>query len=79
MHRVIIKLYTSTQWYEIMREATIMFGRGNWRCQSHTKRRLDRRSPTDPPVPVWFEVPDPKFAMWVAIKYAKEVKQDPIK
>jgi hypothetical protein len=79
MHRIVVKLYNAKQWYEVIREANTLYGRNNWKGQGHTKRKLDRRAPTDPPVSVWFEVPDHKFAMWVAIKYAKEVTQDPVK
>jgi hypothetical protein len=73
MHKLFFELSTTSQWYAIMQEARAQFGK-NWRSQSHVKRRLDRANITYRSglvaERVWFEVPDPKFGTWVAIKHA---------
>jgi hypothetical protein len=46
-----------------------MFGK-NWRCQSHVKRRLTRTWAMSGTERVWFEVPDPQFGTWCALKLA---------
>ena len=72
MHKLYFELSTVEQWYAIMREARAQFGK-NWRSQAHVKRRLEHASLwrmggcTER---VWFEVPDPKFGTWIAIKHA---------
>jgi hypothetical protein len=76
MHKLFFELSGTDQWYAIMRDARAQFGQ-NWRSQSHVKRRLERvtmyKNVTTERV--WFEVPDPKFGTWVAIKHA--VRQVP--
>ena len=72
MHKLYFELSSVDAWYTIMREARAQFGK-NWRSQAHVKRRLEhaslwRISPVTERV--WFEVPDPKFGTWVAIKHA---------
>ena len=72
MHKLYFELSDVDTWYAIMREARAQFGK-NWRSQAHVKRRLeltnlwrvDGRTER-----VWFEVPDPTFGTWVAIKHA---------
>lgn len=72
MHKLFFELTSTSQWYAIMRDARAQFGQ-NWRSQSHVKRRLERgvmyKTGTFAER-VWFEVPDPKFGTWVAIKHA---------
>jgi hypothetical protein len=73
MHKLYFELTSVDTWYAIMREARAQFGK-NWRSQSHVKRRLERyghlyNAPSSAER-VWFEVPDPKFGTWVAIKHA---------
>ena len=76
MHRIIIELQTTEQWYNVIREANTWFGTGNWRGQNHVRKKLERNNlwVTQPfplkNVPVWFDVPDPQFATWVKLKYA---------
>jgi len=72
MHRVTFRIKTTDQWYSIMREARQAYGR-NWHGQRKVKRGLDRNSWDDRPFDVWFEVPDPAFASWCAVKLAVEV------
>ncbi len=72
MHRIWFRLHTTKEWYAVMKEARVMFGK-NWRTQSRVKRRLEHTSLWGislQPVPVWFEVPDQTFATWVAVKHA---------
>jgi hypothetical protein len=73
MHRIWFQLHTVKEWYAVMKEARAMFGK-NWRTQSRVKRRLENNNlwglNVTQTVPVWFEVPDPAFATWVAVKHA---------
>jgi hypothetical protein len=77
MHRIIIELQTTEQWYSVIREANTWFGTGKWRGQNHVRKKLERNAVwttapgyTMKSVPVWFDVPDPQFATWVKLKYA---------
>ena len=72
MHKLYFELSSVDTWYTIMREARAQFGK-NWRSQAHVKRRLEHAglwkiSPVTERV--WFEVPDPAFGTWIAIKHA---------
>ena len=72
MHKLYFELSSVETWYAIMREARAQFGK-NWRSQAHVKRRLEHASLWRLPGAaerVWFEVPDPAFGTWVAIKHA---------
>jgi hypothetical protein len=72
MHKLYFELTTVEQWYTIMREARAQFGK-NWQGQRHVKRRLEHANLWRLPGTterVWFEVPDPKFGTWIAIKHA---------
>lgn len=72
MHKLYFELSTVEQWYAIIRDARAQFG-SNWRGQAHVKRRLERASIwsiPDSKERVWFEVPDPAFGTWIAIKHA---------
>jgi len=71
MHRITFMLKDTKQWYAIMREARALYGK-TWRSQPHAKRRLDRYRWTQSTERVWFEVPDPAFASWCAVKLAVE-------
>ena len=75
-HRFWFVLSSEKQWYDIMRECRSWFGR-NWRGMSKVRRKL---SPTPQirvtQVPVWFEVPDPRFATWIAVKLSVQVLSD---
>jgi hypothetical protein len=55
-----------------------MFGK-SWRTQSHVRRKLERISTWNPAAhPVWFEVPDPQFGTWCALKLAVVLATPPI-
>jgi len=72
MHKLYFELSSVDTWYDIMREARAQFGR-NWRSQAHVKRRLEHASLwrlDGHAERVWFEVPDPAFGTWIAIKHA---------
>jgi hypothetical protein len=78
MHRIWVEIGSTEVWYKIIAEANREFGVRGWRGQSGTKRRLDRQAPMWPSslkttIRVWFDVPDEKFATWIAIKYAVTV------
>ncbi len=69
---------TEKQWYDIMRECRAWFG-SNWQSMSKVRRKLsNRRSPAlrYSPLPVWFEVPDPRFATWISVKMSLQVQSD---
>ncbi len=71
MHRITFALKNTDQWYAVMKEARALYGK-NWRSQPHAKRRLDRGRWTAKSERVWFDVPDPAFASWCAVKLAVE-------
>ena len=82
MHRIWMEINSVEVWYKIIAEANREFGIRGWKGQSGTKRRLDRSMYTWPEkvkttVRVWFDVPDEKFATWIAIKYAVTVLAPP--
>ena len=67
-HRITFEIQTVEVWYKIMSEARTQFGK-NWRAQPRVKRKLNGWRPQgSAPIKVWFEVPDPAFATWVAVK-----------
>jgi len=71
MHRISFMLKSIDQWYSVMKEARILYGK-NWRAQPHVKRRLERNRWTQKTERVWFDVPDTSFASWCAVKLAVE-------
>jgi hypothetical protein len=80
MHRIQVELHDVRTWYAVIRELNQVYGVGNWRGQNHVKRRLESLiwSP-DLTVRVWFDVPDPAIASWLAVKLAVQVKLVPNK
>ncbi len=70
LHRITFRLSTIESWYAIMREARALYGR-NWRTQPRVKRKLMRTwAMNQHGEQVWFEVPDPQFGTWCALKLA---------
>ena len=68
MHRITFEIGRVETWYKIMAEARAQFGK-NWRGQPKVKRKLESWRPAgSSPIKVWFEVPDPPFATWCAVK-----------
>jgi len=70
-------LSSEKQWYAIMRECRTWFKR-DWRTMSKVRRKLDpsRSRIRSVNVPVWFEVPDPRFATWISVKLSLQVHSD---
>ena len=81
LHRFWFSLRTEKQWYDIIRECRQWFGK-NWKGQAKVRRKLSQgqrqglytnRAPT---IPIWFEVPDTRFATWISVKMSVEVQSD---
>ena len=72
MQRFYFTLSRTDQWYAIMRECRAWFGK-DWRCQPKVRRKLSTGAFGRRPCQVWFDVPDERFASWVAVKLAVEV------
>ena len=70
---------TEKQWYSIIRECRVWFGK-NWQGMSKVRRKLNPRYRTRnnraESVPVWFDVPDPRFATWISVKFSIQVQSD---
>jgi len=78
LHRFWFMISTERQWYDIMRECRGWFGK-NWRSMSKVRRKLNTRGGVVYRVgvlPVWFEVPDPRFATWISVKMSLQVQSD---
>jgi hypothetical protein len=76
LHRFWFMLSTEKQWYAIMKECREWFGK-NWRSMSKVRRRLGSKfSGNVSALPVWFEVPDPRFATWISVKMSLQVQSD---
>lgn len=80
MHRIQVELRTVKDWYAVIRELNQVFGANKWKGQHHVKRRLENIiwNPSQN-VQVWFDVPDPAIATWLAVKLAVQVKLAPNK
>ena len=65
MHRVVFQVSNLETWYKIMAEARGQFGK-NWKAQPRVKRKLARWNHV--PTTIWFDVPDPTFGTWCAVK-----------
>lgn len=80
MHRIQVELHDVKTWYAVIRELNQIFGPKKWKGQQHVKRKLDNLiwNP-NLTVPVWFDVPDPAIATWLAVKLAVQVKIPPNK
>ena len=79
MHRIWFDLRDTKTWYAIMKEATVLYGKDGWKSQPRVKRRLEKFVWERKRVEnhVWFEVPDPSFATWCAVKHAVIVVKTP--
>ena len=77
LHRFWFTLSSVDQWYAVMRECRVWFGR-DWRSMSKVRRKLDphRGRIRVVNVPVWFDVPDPRFATWISVKMSIQVASD---
>ena len=74
LHRFWVAIRTTDQWYAVMRECRVWFGR-DWRTQPRVRRRLNPPHIKTIPVTVkvWFEVPDLRICTWIATKSSLEV------
>lgn len=73
LHRFFVYVESHKQWYTVIAEARAWFGK-NWKCQNKVRRKLMRMSYDETPsMPVWFDVPDPKWSTWVATKLGVRV------
>lgn len=82
LHRFWFKISTKEQWYALIHECRNTYGK-NWRSKRHVLRNfksvknlgqaLQQWMRYNSYHEVWFEVPDPKFATWVAVKFSIEV------
>ena len=79
MHRIWFDLRDTKTWYAIMKEANALYGKDGWKGQPRVKRRLEKFAWERTRVEnhVWFEVPDPAFATWCAVKHAVIVVKTP--
>ena len=76
LHRFWFVLSSEQQWYDVMRECRSWFGK-NWRGMSKVRRKFAPRvNIRVTNIPVWFEVPDPRFATWISIKLSMQVQSD---
>ena len=77
LHRFWFTISKVEQWYQIMRECRTWFGR-DWRSMSKVRRKLDPQRGRIRVVnlPVWFDVPDPRFATWISVKMSIQVASD---
>ena len=75
MHRITFEVPNLETWYRIMAEARSQFEK-NWRGQPKVKRKFTSWRPRNAEtVKVWFEVPDPTFATWCAVKLGVTVTE----
>lgn len=77
LHRFWFSVATEKQWYDIIRECRAWFGK-NWRGMGKVRRKLQPRyaGTGRERVMVWFEVPDPRFATWISVKYSIQAQSD---
>jgi uncharacterized protein (DUF924 family) len=77
LQRIYVYISSADQWYSVMKECRSWFGK-NWRTQGRVKRKFDHshiRTMRDP-IPVWFEVPDQRFATWISVKHSLQVARE---
>jgi len=75
MHRIYFEVSTEKFWYLLMSEARSWFGK-NWKTQPRVRRKFNK---SITPVTIWFDVPDPKFGTWAAVKLAVRQVEGPNK
>ena len=78
LQRFWVHVATTEQWYAVMRECRAWFGK-NWQCQGKVRKKLSSHSGlrwVKQPSAVWFDVPDARWATWVATKMSLQVVAD---
>lgn len=77
-YKFYVYVSNSKQWYSVMNECRKWFNT-NWRSQPRTLRKIKQLNyivggPKE--LPVWFEVPDPRWATWIGTKFALRVASE---
>jgi hypothetical protein len=85
LQRFWVHVVTTEQWYAVMHECRAWFGK-NWQCQGKVRKKLNSNSGSQyfrhsspwakQPSAVWFDVPDARWATWVATKLSLQVVAD---
>ena len=70
-YRVIVLVNNEREWYKLMAECRTWFGQ-NWQGQSHVRKKF--RKFISEPLEIWFDVPDPNWSTWIAVKLGTRVK-----
>jgi hypothetical protein len=78
LHRFYIALENTQQWYAVMQECRQQFSK-TWRTMPKLRKKLNRRyAARSKAVWTWFDVPDPKFATYIALKISAPISlEDP--
>jgi hypothetical protein len=74
LHRFRVMVHSLDQWYAVIRECRSWFNK-EWSCQGNVRKKLNRNYRKEP-LAVWFDVPDPRWATWIATKLALQVCVD---
>lgn len=72
LHRFRIYISSTAQWYSVMNECRSWFGK-DWKTQPKVRKKLLDWRARGQSVPIWFEVPDERWATWVSTKFALQV------
>lgn len=77
LYRFWFQISSEKQWYNIIRECRGWFGK-NWKGQNKVRRKITHSINRlgQASLPVWFDVPDSRFATWVSVKYSIQVQSD---
>ena len=78
MYKFYVYVSNSKQWYAVMAECRKWFS-GNWTCQRNILKKIKQLHYIDgvlKEMPVWFAVPDPRWATWISTKFALRVASE---
>lgn len=76
LQRFWFSVTTEQQWYDIIRECRSWFGK-NWKGQGKVRRKLKGNVyKINRCLPIWFDVPDARFATWISVKHSIQVYSD---
>lgn len=85
LHRFWFKIHTASQWYCVVNECKRLYGT-QWRTQRNILKRFKKTQNFNRTIQqwihehmahkIWFEVPDPLFSTWIAVKFSIEVASD---
>ena len=71
VHRYRVYCTTVKEWYAVMNECRRWFGT-EWKGQGRVGRKL-KANFASIEIPIWFDVPDPRWATWIVTKFALRV------